>query len=183
MQKFKLVFCFAALFAASVLFAQKPNLVIVWPEPGSNDTENRIASLVWEYYKSELATHSGLKVLSADVLAKAKESLKLKGILAPAQIKKLTGKTESDTFCAVSLGKGKKQRFMITVKVYTADGKLKSTLTREFNTIEESDFVTVAAARETAVAIRGNSDVDTVNMEREKRLLKELQDSKKDSGK
>lgn len=182
MKTFKFAAVFAVLFAVCVLHAQKPLMIAVWAEPNVNDKENRVASLIWEYYKSELATHSGLQVLSADVFAAAREKTIPMTVVKPdaKQIKAFCDASSSDVFCSVSLQTLKDRKMQITVGIYDKQGNLKKTVARQFNAIKESDFISVSAARDTAVAIRGDSPVDIVNLEREKRLLQELKDKEEE---
>ena len=182
MKSVKFAAFFAVLFAVCVLHAQKPLMVAVWAEPNVNDKENRIASLIWEYYKSELATHSGLQVLSTDVFAAAREKTIPLTVVKPdaKQIKAFCDTSSADVFCSVALQTLKDRKMQIAVGIYDNQGNLKKTVTRTFNAIKESDFISVSVARDTAVAIRGDSPVDIVNLEREKRLLQELKDKEEE---
>ena len=182
MKKIKIAAVFAVLFAVCLLHAQKPLMVAVWAEPNVNDKENRVASLIWEYYKSELATHSGLQVLAADTFAAAREKTIPMTVAKPdqKQIKDFCTLSNSDVFCSVALQTLKDRKMQITVKIYDRAGNQKKTIARTFNAIKESDFISVSAARDTAIAIRGDSAVDIVNLEREKRLLQELKDKEEE---
>jgi len=182
MKKIKIAAVFAVLFAVCLLHAQKPLMVAVWAEPNVNDKENRVASLIWEYYKSELATHSGLQVLAADAFSAAREKTIPRTVVKPdqKQIKDFCAQANADIFCSVALQTLKDRKMQITVKVYDRNGKLITTVARTFNAIKESDFISVSVARDTAVAIRGDSAVDIVNLEREKRLLQELKDKEEE---
>ena len=77
--------------------------------------------------------------------------------------------------------KGKK--FEVIIKIFDAAGKHKKTINRAFETIKESDLLSVQSARDTAVAIRGVSPVDVVHNEREIRLKKELEEDLKEAAK
>ena len=177
------LFLFSAVFfaASSSLFAQKPIMVFVWPEVNSNDGENRVSSLLWEYYKSELATHARLKLTETEATDETRKAFAVVGTPDAASIVKICEKTKADILCAVSLRR-LSDGYEITIKIFDAQGKLKQEIKRKFTALQETDFISVLAAQETAVAIRGENPVDVINKEREKTLLLELQrseDSKK----
>ncbi len=179
----KLFVFLTAAFAICTVYAQKPTSVLVWAEP-CRDTENRISSLLVEYYKSELATHSGLVLVSAAQMEQAMKKLKHPGAGTPdaKAIQSYCKETDSSVFCSVSLvRKGKK--FEVIIKIFDAAGKHKKTINRAFETIKESDLLSVQSARDTAVAIRGVSPVDVVHNEREIRLKKELEEDLKEAAK
>lgn len=177
----KLLVFLAAAFAVCSVYAQKPLSVLVWGAPSAQDSANRVSSLVLEYFKSELATHSGLKLVGADELAAAAKKYSLGRSKAPAsaKIKQICKLTKSNIFCAVSL-QMTGQKFLVEIRLFDANGKATKTIKKSFASIKESDLISVQIARDTAVAIRGVSPVDVIHNEREKRLQQELIDAEKE---
>ncbi|MBR2427150.1 MAG: hypothetical protein IKB16_10480 [Lentisphaeria bacterium] len=176
----KILLFLIATFTLCAVYAQKPLTVLVWGAPCAQDSANRVSSLVLEYFKSELATHSGLKLVNPDELAEAlkKYSPGKTNSPAKARIQQICKLTKSNVFCAVALTI-MKQKFYIEIKLFDANGKLLNTVKKTFETIKESDLVSVQIARDTAVAIRGISPVDVIHNEREKRLQQELLEAEK----
>lgn len=176
----KLLVFLAAAFAVCSVYAQKPLSVLVWGAPNAQDSANRVSSLVLEYFKSELATHSGLKLVGADEMAEALKKYPVGQAKAPAadRIRQACKLTKSNIFCAVSL-KMTGQKFHVEIKLFNAQGKATKTIKKTFSSIKESDLISVQIARETAIAIRGVSPVDVIHNEREKRLQQELIEAEK----
>ena len=165
------------LLGAVSLFAQKPAMVTVWPAVGGSDSDNRISSLLWEYYKSELATHAKVKLTAQEVVDEERKAVLPTEPLTESVVSKICKDTKADFLCAVALAHGDDNLFHLTIRVFTADGKLKKEILRDFKAIRESDFISVVAAQETAVAIRGENPADVINKAREKTLLAELERS------
>ena len=169
---------FSVLFLCTVsLFAQKPIVVTVWPAASGSDADNRIASLLWEYYKSELATHAKLKLTEPDVVDEARKKVSPAEKLTEEVVSKICKDTGADILCGVALSHGGENQYHLQVRVFTADGKLKKEFSREFKAIRESDLISVVAAQDTAIAIRGENPADVINRAREKTLLAELERS------
>lgn len=169
---------FSALFLCTVsLFAQKPIMVIVWPSVSGSDSDNRVASLLWEYYKSELATHAKLKLVEPEVVDEERKAVLPSEKLTEKVVSRICRDTKTDVLCAVALSHGNDNLFHLQVRVFTADGKLKKEFTRDFKAIRESDLVSVMAAQDTAIAIRGENPADVINRAREKTLVAELERS------
>ena len=169
---------FSVLFLCTVsLFAQKPIMVAVWPSVSGSDSDNRIASLLWEYYKSELATHAKLKLVVPEVVDEERKVVSPSQPLAEENVSKICKDTGADVLCAVALSHGSDNLFHLQIRVFTADGKLKKEIARDFKAIRESDFISVVAAQDTAIAIRGENPADVINKAREKTLLAELERS------
>ena len=170
---------FSALFLCTVsLWAQKPIMVTVWPAVSGSDSDNRVASLLWEYYKSELATHAKLRLTVPEVVDEERKVVSPSEKLTEQVVSKICKDTKADILCAVALSHtGTENRFRLQVRVFTADGKLKKEITRDFKAIRESDFISVVAAQDTALAIRGENPADVINRAREKTLLAELERS------
>lgn len=177
----KILLFFVAMFTVCAVYAQKPLTVLVWGAPCAQDSANRVSSLVLEYFKSELATHSGLRLVNPDQLAEAlkKYSLGKTNSPAKAKIQQICKLTNSNVLCAVGLNIVK-QKFEIQIKLFDKNGKALNTIKKTFSTIKESDLISVQIARETAVAIRGISPVDVIQNEREKRLQQELLEAEKE---
>ena len=175
----KLLVFLVAAFTVCSIYAQKPMSVLVWGAPSAQDSANRVSSLVLEYFKSELATHSGLKLVGADEMAAAVKKYSVgKATPAAAKIQQICKLTQSNIFCAVYL-KMNGQKFFVEIKLFDANGKATKTIKKTFSSIKESDLVSVQIARDTAVAIRGISPVDVIHNEREKRLQQELIEAEK----
>ena len=170
---------FSVLFLCTVsLFAQKPIMVTVWPSVSGSDSDNRIASLLWEYYKSELATHAKLKLTVPEVVDEERKAVSPSQPLTEEIVSKICKDTKADVLCALALSHtGNNDQFRLQIRVFTADGKLKKEIQRDFKAIRESDFISVVAAQDTAVAIRGENPADVINRAREKTILAELERS------
>ena len=169
---------FSVLFLCTVsLFAQKPIMVTVWPSVSGSDADNRVASLLWEYYKSELATHAKLKLTVPEVVDEERKVVSPSEQLTEQTVSKICKDTGSDVLCSLALSHGSDNLFHLKILVYTADGKLKKEIARDFKAIRESDFISVVAAQDTAIAIRGENPADVINRAREKTLLAELERS------
>lgn len=177
MKRLKQLF-FTALFLGTVsLFAQKPFAVTVWPAAGGSDSDNRISSLLWEYYKSELATHAKVKLIPQEVVDEERKVVSPGEKLTESVVARICKDTKADFLCAVGLAHGDDNLFHLTIRVFTADGKLKKEIAREFKAVRESDFISVVAAQDTAIAIRGENPADVINKARERSLLAELERS------
>lgn len=169
---------FSALFLCTAsLFAQKPFSVTVWPSVSGSDSDNRISSLLWEYYKSELATHAKVRLTEQEVVDEERKVVSPNESLTESTVSKICKDTKADFLCAVSLVHGGDNLYHLTIRVFTADGKLKKEIKRDFKAIRESDFISVVAAQDTATAIRGENPADVINKAREKSLLAELERS------
>lgn len=169
---------FSVLFLCTVsLFAQKPIMVTVWPATSGSDSDNRVASLLWEYYKSELATHAKLALTEPEVVDEERKVVSPSEKLTEKVVSKICKDTKSDILCAVALSHVGNDKYHFQIRVFTADGKLKKELARDFKAIRESDLVSVIAAQDTAIAIRGENPADVINKAREKSLIAELERS------
>ncbi len=181
--------------AALTLSAQKTIDVAVYEDVTSAKPEEhdvRTLNLLREYFKSELATHSGIELVQSQSLSLADwEILAKYGIKrgkAPEkdQIAKLC-KDDKAAYCALirierKADKDKKSELAATVSIYNADGTLKSAVSRTFKNVQQTDIAGIMLARDTAVAIRGANPVDDVNLVRMKKSLEKLTNSKvKDS--
>ena len=187
-----------AFFAAVSAYAQKPVNVAVWKDISApalkTDRDASINNLLWEYFKSELASHAGLKVVQNDALSKrmAESDFEAGKAFTPAQIKDICSKAGADIFAAISVRRNSldsadgKEGYKLTANVvlYNADGTEKAKLKRMFGNVRQSELTSVILARDAALAIRGESAVDDINLQREKRLVQELQEySQTDKGK
>lgn len=174
MLKLKLILGVCTAMFAFVLFAEKPISVAFWDEPTVSEADGRVASLVWEYYKSELATHSRLKLISSTEMLKVKEGLKTPPTIINATSAKMLCKAaNADVVCAGSIIRSD-DKYTITVNIFDKDGNSVGSVKEDFKATHEADLVTFRLARATAIKIRGENPVDYINAERELRLESEI---------
>lgn len=177
-----LAICFALLVGAFA-FAQKPAKIAVYDDLSTAgtvpDSDTRTGNLVQEYFKSELATHSGFEIiktaLNFDILAK--HGVKAGQKMTAKQIAGICKEVKADYYCTVGVGR-KKKDLEITIHIYRADGKLTATVTKEFSDVSRADIVSIELARSVAIAIRGRNPVDDVNLYQMKQRLDELMKEK-----
>ena len=174
-----------AIFAAAMLvsltaFAGKPYSVLVFDDlsrPASSDQQdNRTVSLLIEYLKSELATHSQIALCDSEAVADTMKEFRTKHkygtALTKEEIQDVLKQAKGDFMALLSVvreGDGKNVR----VVVYDKDGKQYDPLTVGITSIRESDLPAVMLAIGVARLIRGESPVDRLSLEREKQLMDE----------
>lgn len=184
----------AVMFAAFAVQAQKPIKVAISKDISApvskSDKDNSINNLMVEYFKSELASHSGLKIVTTEDFAdylKSGKDIRAGQPFTAEQLKTITQKAGSDLFAVTNVARAtdpKEPPFTATVTIYNADGTVKGTAKRTFDNVRQVELTSVILARDAAIAIRGKSAIDDINLEREKRLLKELEEySKTEKGK
>ena len=178
-----IVIIVAAMFISLTAFAGKPYSVLVFDDlsrPVSSDQQdNRTASLLIEYLKSELATHSQISLCDADAVEKAMKEFRIKHKLGTkltdAEVKDVLSAAKGDYLALLSIapGKDKDAARDVTVTVYDKQGKKYDPLTVPISSIRESELPAVVLATGIARLIRGESPVDRLSFEREKQLLVE----------
>ena len=176
--------CFA-LIACAAVFAQKPAKIAVYDDVATlgtvPDSDTRTGNLVQEYFKSELATHSGFEIvktaLNFDILAK--HGVRAGTKLTAKQIAGICKEVKADYYCTVGIGR-KKDGLTITINIYDAAGKEKASVTKDFSDVSRADIVSIELARSVAVAIRGRNPVDDVNLYQMKQRLDELMKEKEE---
>ena len=174
-----------AIFAAAMLvsltaFAGKPYSVLVFDDlsrPVSSDQQdNRTASLLIEYLKSELATHSQIALCNADAVEKTMKDFRIKHKLgttiSETEVKDILASAKGDYLALLSIVPEKDVK-NVTVTVYDKTGKKYDPLSVPINSIRESDLPAVVLSTGIARLIRGESPVDRLSYEREKQLLAE----------
>ena len=176
------------VFAASMLisltaFAGKPYSVLVFDDlsrPVSSDQQdNRTVSLLIEYLKSELATHSRITLCDAETVEKAMKDFRIKHKLGTtfteAEVKEVLIAAKGDYLALLSIipGKEKDDPKNVSVTVYDKEGKKYDPLSVPITSIRESDLPAVVLATGIARLIRGESPVDRLSLEREKQLMAE----------
>lgn len=185
MKKFLIFFLF--LFSATALFAQKTINVAVWNDLSvpalESDGDSRTGYLLLEYFKSELATHSGIKIVQSKKLTENMEKAGFKrGVpFKPAWIAALCKNTGASFFCAVRIARIKAKdtpggRLEAYVAIYDSKGQHKGTVKRSFRTVKQSDMASILLARDAAVAIRGRHPVDDMNLVRIQRQAEAVAD-------
>lgn len=181
---FKHIVVFAAAMLVSLTaFAGKPYSVLVFDDlsrPVSQDQQdNRTVSLLIEYLKSELATHSRITLCDAETVEKAMKDFRIKHKLGTtfteAEVKDVLSAARGDYFALLSIipGKGKDDPKNVSVTVYDKEGKKYDPLSVPITSIRESDLPAVILATGIARLIRGESPVDRLSLEREKQLMAE----------
>lgn len=170
----------AAMFVTLTAFAEKPYSVLVFDDlsrPVSSDQQdNRTASLLIEYLKSELATHSRIALCDAEAVEKAMKEFRIKHKLgtnlSEQEIKDVLAASKGDYMALLSIipdGDAKN----VSVTVYDKEGKKYDPLSVPITSIRESDLPAVVLAIGIARLIRGESPVDRLSLEREKQLMDE----------
>ena len=177
-----------AIFAAAMLvsltaFAGKPYSVLVFDDlsrPVSSDQQdNRTTSLLIEYLKSELVTHSQIALCNAETVEKTMKEVRIKHklgtTLSENEIKDILSSAKGDYLALLSIvpGKDAKDAKNVSVTVYDKAGKKYDPLTVSISSIRESDLPAVVLATGIARLIRGESPVDRLSYEREKQLIAE----------
>ena len=172
----------AAMLVSLTAFAGKPYSVLVFDDlsrPVSADQQdNRTTSLLIEYLKSELVTHSQIALCNADTVEKTMKDFRLKHKLGTTltenEIKEILTGAKGDflVFLSINPRKNKDEKDVI-VNVYDKTGKKYDPLAVPITSIRESELPAVILATGIARLIRGESAVDRLSFEREKQILAE----------
>ena len=172
----------AAMLVSLTAFAGKPYSVLVFEDlsrPVSSDQQdNRTTSLLIEYLKSELVTHSQIALCNADTVEKTMKDFRLKHKLGTTltenEIKEILSSAKGDFLAFLSINPGKdKDAKDVIVNVYDKTGKKYDPLAVPITSIRESELPAVILATGIARLIRGESPVDRLSFEREKQILAE----------
>ena len=170
----------AAMFITLTAFAEKPYSVLVFDDlsrPVSSDQQDaRTASLLIEYLKSELATHSRIALCDAESVEKTMKEFRIKHKLgtnlSTDEIKDILTHAKGDYLALLSIiPVGDKKN--VSVTVYDKEGKKYDPLSVPITSIRESDLPAVVLVIGVARLIRGESPVDRLSLEREKQLMDE----------
>ena len=170
----------AAMLVSLTAFAGKPYSVLVFEDlsrPASSDQQdNRTTSLLIEYLKSELATHSQITLCNAETVEKTMKDFRIKHKLgtqlSESEIKDILASAKGDYLALLSIIPEKDVK-NVSVTVYDKTGKKYDPLSVPINSIRESDLPAVVLSTGIARLIRGESPVDRLSFEREKQLLAE----------
>ncbi len=170
----------AAMFISLTAFAGKPYSVFVFDDlsrPASSDQQDsRTTSLLIEYLKSELATHSQICLCDAEAVEKAMKDFRIKhkqGVkFSEEEVREVLASAKGD-YMALLFIESKDDQKTVTVTVYDKNGKKYDPLSVPIASIRESDLPAVVLATGIARLIRGESPVDRLSFEREKQLLAE----------
>ena len=176
-----------AIFTAAMLvslsaFAGKPYSVLVFddlsrPAP-SDQQDSRTTSLLIEYLKSELVTHSQITLCNADTVEKTMKDFRIKHKLGTNltenEIKDILAGAKGDYLALLAIIPEKdKDAKNVQVTVYDKTGKKYDPLTVPITSIRESELPAVVLATSIARLIRGESAVDRLSFEREKQIIAE----------
>lgn len=170
----------AAMFVTLTAFAEKPYSVLVFDDlskPVSSDQQDaRTASLLIEYLKSELATHSRIALCDAEAVEKAMKEFRIKHKLgtnfSDNEVKDVLAAAKGDYMALLSIAHDGDAK-NVSVTVYDKEGKKYDPLSVPITSIRESDLPAVVLAIGIARLIRGESPVDRLSLEREKQLMDE----------
>ena len=170
----------AAMLVSLTAFAGKPYSVLVFDDlsrPASSDQQdNRTSSLLIEYLKSELVTHSQIALCNADTVEKTMKDFRLKHksgtTLTEQEIKDILAGAKGDYLAFLSIVPEKDAK-NVQVTVYDKTGKKYDPLSVPISSIRESELPAVILATSIARLIRGESDVDRLSFEREKQIIAE----------
>lgn len=148
------------------------------------DNDDRTRQVIQEYFKAELATHSGINIIQPSALsmpdARILMNYGFKRNAKPeaAQVAKLCKDMKAAFCCFISILRKGEKKLEVTVTVYGADGALKAKLTRMIEQVLQADYVSILLARDAAVSIRGVNPVDDLNLNRMKKRLDDLADQR-----
>ncbi|MBQ7732134.1 MAG: hypothetical protein IJT68_09885 [Lentisphaeria bacterium] len=170
----------AAMLVSLTAFAGKPYSVLVFDDlsrPVSSDQQdNRTTSLLIEYLKSELVTHSQIALCNAETVEKTMKEFRIKHKLGTnlteAEIKDILAGSKGDYLALLAIIPEKDAK-NVRVTVYDKTGKKYDPLTVPISSIRESELPAVVLATSIARLIRGESDVDRLSFEREKQIIAE----------
>jgi hypothetical protein len=172
----------AAMLVSLTAFAGKPYSVLVFDDlsrPVSSDQQdNRTTSLLIEYLKSELVTHSQIALCNADTVEKTMKEFRIKHKLGTnlteTEIKDILAGSKGDYLALLAIVPDKdKDAKNVQVTVYDKTGKKYDPLTVPISSIRESELPAVVLATSIARLIRGESEVDRLSFEREKQIIAE----------
>ena len=181
------MFTHIAIFTAAMLvsltaFAGKPYSVLVFDDlsrpVASDQQDNRTTSLLIEYLKSELVTHSQITLCNADTVEKTMKDFRIKHKLGTNltenEIKDILAGAKGDYLALLAIIPEKdKDAKNVQVTVYDKTGKKYDPLTVPITSIRESELPAVVLATSIARLIRGESAVDRLSFEREKQIIAE----------
>ena len=170
----------AAMLVSLTAFAGKPYSVLVFDDlsrPASSDQQdNRTTSLLIEYLKSELVTHSQIALCNADTVEKTMKDFRIKHksgtTLTEQEIKDILSSAKGDYLVFLSIIPEKDVK-NVQATMYDKTGKKYDPLTVPISSIRESELPAVVLATSIARLIRGESDVDRLSFEREKQIIAE----------
>ena len=170
----------AAMLVSLTAFAGKPYSVLVFDDlsrPVSSDQQdNRTTSLLIEYLKSELVTHSQIALCNAETVEKTMKEFRIKHKLGTnlteAEIKDILAGSKGDYLALLAIIPEKDAK-NVRVTVYDKTGKKYDPLTVPISSIRESELPAVVLATSIARLIRGESDVNRLSFEREKQIIAE----------
>ena len=170
----------AAMLVSLTAFAGKPYSVLVFDDisrpVAADQQDNRTTSLLIEYLKSELVTHSQIALCNADTVEKTMKEFRLKhklgSTLTETEIKDILSSAKGDFLALLSIVPEKDVK-NVRVTVYDKTGKQYEPLTVPISSIRESELPAVVLATSIARLIRGESDVDRLSFEREKQIIAE----------
>ena len=172
----------AAMLVSLTAFAGKPYSVLVFDDlsrPVSSDQQdNRTTSLLIEYLKAELVTHSQIALCNADTVEKTMKEFRIKHKLGTnlteTEIKDILAGSKGDYLALLAIVPDKdKDAKNVQVTVYDKTGKKYDPLTVPISSIRESELPAVVLATSIARLIRGESEVDRLSFEREKQIIAE----------
>lgn len=170
----------AAMLVSLTAFAGKPYSVLVFDDlsrPVSSDQQdNRTTSLLIEYLKSELVTHSQIALCNAETVEKTMKEFRIKHKLGTTltenEVKDILSGAKGDYLALLTIIT-KKDAKDVQVTVYDKTGKKYDPMTVPISSIRESELPAVVLATSIARLIRGESDVDRLSFEREKQIIAE----------
>ena len=172
----------AAMLVSLTAFAGKPYSVLVFDDlsrPVSSDQQdNRTTSLLIEYLKSELVTHSQIALCNADTVEKTMKDFRIKHksgtTLTEQEIKDILSSAKGDYLVFLTIVPEKdKDAKNVQATMYDKTGKKYDPLTVPISSIRESELPAVILATSIARLIRGESEVDRLSFEREKQIIAE----------
>ena len=172
----------AAMLVSITAFAGKPYSVLVFDDlsrpVASDQQDNRTTSLLIEYLKSELVTHSQITLCNADTVEKTMKDFRIKHKLGTNltenEIKDILAGAKGDYLVLLAIIPEKdKDAKNVQVTVYDKTGKKYDPLTVPITSIRESELPAVVLATSIARLIRGESAVDRLSFEREKQIIAE----------
>lgn len=185
----KILITFTFAFLTLPIFAEKPFVIAIGSDFSfptyQNQQDSRCASLVMEYYKSEIATQTKIVLCDFDKFQVAVENMKHKAGTAytEKEITTLLQTISADYLSLVAITR-KDGKALVHITLYGKDGKVMGEpLTCPIDTIRDSDLPAIKLALATSNRIRGKHPADQLSLDRQKQMEIDSEADKKDEGK
>lgn len=163
----KMLLVMSLLFAAGMLFAQKPVVAAVTDvEDSPSNGMEMCRSLFNEYYLSVLSTHTKVNTVDTASVQKAIAKLKIdRGArLSARQITALCRELKTDALCLVKVSRKDKNSIQVKVGVVSKAGKRLGTVSAVMEGIGDTDAASSRLALESAKLLRKSAGIKEVTV-------------------